>query len=127
MFCPHCGAENPDDASFCVECAKPLAPEKSTHQLDQPPPPIPPAPPGPPSAPVQNYLVPAILVTVLCCLPFGVVAIIYASQVNTKLAAGDHAGALEAAQKAKTWSIVSAVSGFVGIVIYLLIAVSQGF
>lgn len=25
MFCPSCGAENPDDAAFCGACGKPLA------------------------------------------------------------------------------------------------------
>ena len=42
---------------------------------------------------IPNYLVQAILVTLFCCLPFGVVAIIQAAQVNSKLQAGDVAGA----------------------------------
>ncbi|WP_315863378.1 CD225/dispanin family protein [Thermosynechococcus sp. QS41] len=46
-------------------------------------------------------MVPAILSTICCCLPFGIVAIIFAAQVNSRLAVGDRAGALEASNKAK--------------------------
>jgi hypothetical protein len=61
--------------------------------------------------PVPNYLVWAILVTLFCFLPTGIVAIVYASQVSTKLSAGDVAGATEASNKAKMWTIISAVAG----------------
>jgi len=37
---------------------------------------------------VPNYLVQAILCTICCCLPFGIVAIVYAAQVNGKVAGG---------------------------------------
>lgn len=105
---------------------------------DTPPPPpeesvLPPAPPAPgqgidtpyprmpvtSSAQVPNYLVWAILVTVLCFLPTGIVAIVYASQVSTKLAAGDVAGAMESSNKAKMWTIISAVIGvLVGVIVF---------
>ena len=42
---------------------------------------------------VNNNMVKAILVTIFCCLPLGIVAIIKASEVNGKLAAGDIEGA----------------------------------
>lgn len=98
---------------------------------DTPPPPdgsgLPPAPPTPgqavaapyprtpvtPSAQVPNYLVWAILVTLLCFLPTGIVAIVYASQVGSKLAVGDVAGAMEASNKAKMWTIISVVIGII--------------
>ena len=51
------------------------------------------APPGPKGPFSENWLVEAILVTLLCCLPFGVVGIIFAAQVNTKQQAGDMEGA----------------------------------
>ena len=56
---------------------------------------------------VQNYLIPAILSTVLCCLPLGVVSIIFATQVNSKVASGDIAGAMEASKKAKMFMFLS--------------------
>ncbi len=55
---------------------------------------------------VPNYLVQAILVTICCCLPFGIVGIVFAAQVNGKLSAGDTAGAIESSQKAKFWTML---------------------
>jgi hypothetical protein len=69
---------------------------------------------------VPNYLAPAILSTLFCCLPFGIVAIIYAAQVDSKVAAGDYAGALDSSNRAKTWSIASAVSAAVLVVLFAL-------
>jgi hypothetical protein len=66
----------------------------------------------PPGVAVQNYLVFAILATVLCCIPAGIPAIIYAAQVNGKLAVGDLAGAKAASENAKMWCWVSFGLGF---------------
>lgn len=52
----------------------------------------------------DNYLVWAILSTVLCCLPLGIVAIIKATQVDTLWAQGDYEGAVQAARDAKRWT-----------------------
>ncbi len=80
--------------------------------------------PGTSSARVPNYLVWAILVTLFCFLPTGIVAIVYASQVGSKLTAGDVPGAMDSSRKAKMWTIISAVAGIVlGI---LLVAGSVG-
>lgn len=54
-----------------------------------------------------TYLAQAILVTLFCCQPFGIVAIVYAAQVNSKLTAGDHAGAADSSAKAKMWCWVA--------------------
>jgi hypothetical protein len=56
---------------------------------------------------VPNYLVFAILSTVLCCLPAGIPAIVYAAQVNGRLQAGDIAGAQAASNNAKMWCWIS--------------------
>jgi hypothetical protein len=62
-----------------------------------------------PNAPayVPNYLVQAILTTIFCCTPFGIVAIIFAAQVNGKLAMGDYAGAVQTSKQAKMWCWVA--------------------
>jgi hypothetical protein len=62
-----------------------------------------------PNAPVYvpNYLVQSILTTIFCCLPFGIVAIIFAAQVNGKLAGGDYAGAVQSSKQAKMWCWIS--------------------
>ncbi|OHD14206.1 MAG: hypothetical protein A2Y41_05475 [Spirochaetes bacterium GWB1_36_13] len=68
---------------------------------------------------IPTYLVQSILVTLFCCLPFGIPAIVFAAQVSTKISLGDSAGALEASKKAKTWCWVSFISGLVILVIYI--------
>jgi hypothetical protein len=118
LNCPNCGTSNPDTASLCANCGRPLA-STTPHSYTPPPPPpptapsasasyTPPRPPGggsygapPPTETIPNYLVQSIIVTLCCCLPLGVVAIVFAAQVNSKLAAGDIAGARDASAKAK--------------------------
>jgi Interferon-induced transmembrane protein len=92
---------------------------------DAPPPPPPGYGYGQPTAPPPpNYLVWAILTTILCCLPAGIVSIVYAAQVNSKWAQGDVAGAQRASQNARTWAIVSVVAFFVLAIVYVLIAIA---
>jgi hypothetical protein len=67
----------------------------------------------PSGAKIPNYLVQAILVTLCCCLPFGIAAIVYAAQVNSKQAAGDFAGAQESSRKAKMWCWIAFGIGLV--------------
>jgi len=94
-------------------------------QFPPPPPPPPPsAAPPPPGGSVPNYLVQAILATLFCCLPFGVVSIVYAAQVNGKLSAGDYAGAVSASNNARTWAWVSVIAGVV--VVVLVLATGSG-
>jgi hypothetical protein len=75
----------------------------------------------PQSAPPPNYLVWSILTTIFCCLPAGIVSIVFAAQVNSKWQSGDQAGAYSASKNAKTWAIVSAVVGLIIAVIYALL------
>ena len=79
--------------------------------------------PGPMAQPPKTYLVPAILVTLLCFLPTGVAAIVFASRVSSKLAIGDYAGAHEASRQARLWVIVSVA---VGVVLGLIILAGSG-
>lgn len=64
-------------------------------------------PPGPPP---ENNLVWAILSTVLCCLPLGIVAIIKSSQVNSLWAQGQYDAARKSADDARKWAMWSAIS-----------------
>ena len=76
----------------------------------------------------DNYLVWAILSTVLCCLPFGIVSIIYSTKVDNLWTLGNKAQAIEAANNAKKWAIIGAISGAVVGIIYgicALVAVSS--
>jgi hypothetical protein len=56
-------------------------------------------------ASVPNYLIPAIL-SALCCFPLGIISIVFAAQVNGKVASGDMPGALDASKKAKLFSFI---------------------
>ena len=78
------------------------------------------APPGPKGPFSENWLVEAILVTLLCCLPFGIVGIVYAAQVNSKVAAGDQTGAETARKEAAKWTKIGFWVGLGVIVLYLI-------
>lgn len=90
----------------------------------------PPPPPPPPSSPYggqgalgtppPNYLVWAILTTILCCLPLGVVSIVFSTQVNSKWALGDVAGAQDSSAKARKFAIWSAIAWAIVVVLYVI-------
>ena len=104
MFCTSCGTQLPPGAAVCPSCgARVIVPAQI---------------PGAPA--INNYLVPAILTTLCCCLPFGIVAIIFAAQVNDKLRRGDVAGAMHSSKQAKMWCLIGAGLGLLVIAIYIL-------
>ena len=118
MICPGCGTENRDSNPRCTFCGRDLHPVEddprfsSRDQVPQPVPQPPPAGPyGPATQRIPNYLVPSILTTLCCCLPTGIVALIYAAQVNGKLARGDVVGATHASRNARTWCWISFAIG----------------
>jgi len=74
-------------------------------------------------APPDNYLVWAILSTVLCCLPLGIVSIVKSTQVNTLWAQGQPDQARAAAESAKKFAIWSAITAVVLWVIFVIVYV----
>ncbi len=95
MYCRKCGQENDANAFRCVQCREVVQD-------------LPSAPAGTGVRPeVPNHLVLAILATFFCCLPFGIVAIVYAAQVNGRLDASDVAGAEEASRQASLWGWIA--------------------
>jgi len=70
---------------------------------------------------VNNNMVKAVLCTLFCCLPLGIVAIIKASEVNGKLAAGDVAGAQMSAAEADKWANIGIIISLVGLGLYFLL------
>lgn len=81
------------------------------------------AAPAPRTEHVPNYLPHSIIATLLCCLPFGIVGIVYATQVDNKLARGDLDGARRASRNARNWTIASALSMVGLVLIYLVVIV----
>ena len=116
MFCPQCGSNNPEGAAACAKCGASLVPPQVV------------VPPGyTPSQQVPNYLVQSILVTILCCLPLGIVAIVFAAQVNGKLQSGDVAGAMAASKNAKLFCWISFGVGLAATILGFMIGLSGVF
>lgn len=112
MFCPKCGFQNAENTWKCVSCGEVL-PQRS----------IAPSRPQPPSEPIPNHLVMAILVTLFCCQPCGIVSIVYAAGVDSKAMAGDIEGARRASDNAKMWAIIGMFSVAIMFMIYILLMV----
>ena len=77
-----------------------------------------------------NYLIWAIVTTVLCFMPLGIASIVFATQVNRKWAMGDVAGAQAASTNAKNFAVWSANVAIIALMLYLglygLIAFTSG-
>jgi TRAP-type C4-dicarboxylate transport system permease small subunit len=77
----------------------------------------------------NNYLVAAIFVTLCCCVPFGIVSIVFAAQVDSKWSAGDHAGAAHSAHQAKTWFYIALLTGLIPMLLYglaIVVSIASG-
>lgn len=84
MFCKSCGAQLADNAVQCPKCGTAVVVK-----------------------PIPTHMVDAILATLFCCLPIGIPAIVYASQVNSRIASGDLEGAMRASKSANKWIHIS--------------------
>ncbi len=75
----------------------------------------------------KTWLVESILVTIFmtltCCLPLGIVGIVYANQVESKWKAGDYNGAHKASDNARIWTLVSFGLIIVAIIFYVIMGV----
>jgi hypothetical protein len=137
VFCSDCGTRNEEGTSYCVNCGAELR-KIQTPGVEVPP--LDTGGGGPPagsavgygaSVPnIPNYLVQAILLTLVCLVlspftlffPFlgvitGIVAIVYGAQVNVKVAGGNYVGARDSSSLARVWTWIM----FAFVVIELLI------
>ena len=95
MYCTQCGTLNDDRAKQCSYChAELFVPGSSAVSQAY-------------VAEIPSYLVQSIVVTLCCCLPAGIVAVVYSAQVNGLLRAGDVAGAKRTSRLAYIWAWVA--------------------
>lgn len=69
----------------------------------------------------KTWMAESILVTVFCCLPFGIAGIVFASKVSSLYAAGNYEAALQASKDVGKWTKIGFIVGLVVIVLYLLV------
>lgn len=114
---------------------KPLFEEVPPIPSVSPVPPVPSSPastvsPDPSPEPVgkcpDNYLVQSILVTLLCCMPFGIVAIVNAADVERFWNMGEYKKAKEKAAAAKQWCIASLICGLIVCVLAFISGIVEG-
>lgn len=152
MYCRECGNFIPDGLSACPKCGAPAQPQApvapgapgvgptpaapapvapgasgvgSAPQGPQPPfQPYNPQPQtGYPACP-ENHLVKAILVTVLCCWPLGIPAIVYASLVETAYHTGQFDLAVQRSRIADRWANAAIISGVIFVALYIILIAS---
>ena len=76
---------------------------------------------GVPAEQVPSNLVWGILSTLCCCLPLGIVSIVYASKVEGYVIAGDIEKAKENSKKAAMWAWISFGGGILIVIISFLL------
>ena len=112
MYCKECGASIPDSASVCPYCGSPLS-SSSTNN----------------SSNIYNKICPethlakSIILTVLCCWPFGIPAIVNAAGVENAFHSGNYNLAVEKSQKAAKWCNTTLVVGIIFWVIYIIVII----
>ena len=72
------------------------------------------------SKPPKTWLIESILVTLFCCLPFGIAGIVNAAKVESRFYAGDFEGAQRSSKEAKKWTTISFYISIGFGVLYLL-------
>ena len=82
----------------------------------------------PPEPPTQNampktWLVESILVTLFCCLPFGIVGIIYANKIEEEYNSGRYQQALQHSIQAKKWTFWGCFTGLGILIIYIFLLI----
>lgn len=81
---------------------------------------------GMPQKPVNwvPYLILSIISTLCCCLPFGVVGIVFSAKINSAMMAGNLEEAQNNAKMARIWIIVSFAIGILTWLIYMALIVT---
>lgn len=125
MHCIKCGHKLEEGAAFCPICGTnvPQDVNQATEQSTQ-------APNGTQSGSQRrpdSNLVWGILTTILCCLPFGIVSIVYAAKVDALWAQGLYDEARAASKSAGKWAMWAAISCAIIMALYFILVFGLGF
>ena len=112
MFCNRCGRYLADGTQQCPNCGQFLQqpyypPPQPQIQLQ-------------PDISVNSHMAEAILVTLFCCMPAGIIAIAYASQVSNLVAAGKYNAAKSTSKTALYWVLGGLIAGLAWPVFFFL-------
>ncbi len=102
MFCPKCGTAIGAGAAACPSCGTPV------------------------NVSIKSHLADAILVTIFCCWPFGIPAIVFAAKTNSYIRQGKIPEAQAASKQAAIWTYISLGLGLAGVLVWILIRVLLG-
>lgn len=112
MYCKECGAFIPESSKSCPNCGSPVnglaASNYSGSQYKICP---------------ETHLTKAIILTVLCCWPFGIPAIVYAAGVENAFHSGNYSLAVEKSQKAAKWCNTTLIVGIIFWVLYIIMII----
>lgn len=119
IYCPECGAQISDTASFCPQCGKPI----SKHMAPAAKTPVTTVQTPPSSSKVcpETHLAKAIVVTILCCWPIGIPAIVNAAAVSNEFVSGNYDVAVQKSENAKKWCNYTIIAGVVFWVLYIAV------
>ena len=114
MFCKNCGAELPEGSRFCTSCGcdqtvNPVVGQYNAAAHGERP---------------STYLLLSILVTIFCCVPFGIVGIVYAAKVDSYWNSGRYEEARDFSRKARTWSLLGLFSMLLLWLAYIILIVA---
>lgn len=106
MYCKECGNPLSDLASVCPNCGAPVnsVPTDNSQKICP-----------------ETHLTRAIILTILCCLPLGIPAIVYAAGVENAFYSGNYNLAVEKSKKAEKLCDITLIFGIIYLVIYFIV------
>lgn len=83
--------------------------------------------PTPPPERPKSWLLESILATIFCCLPFGIIGIINALDVESRYNAKEYDKSIRASNEAKRWCKYALIVGLICLALPLLLIITSGF
>lgn len=142
MFCPVCKKAIQDGSLSCPLCGASIVNpyEKDPSGAQQAGPfsqnygsqNYGPGAPPQPTQPIPDYLIWSILEMLCCCLPLGIVSLIFSIQANSAKKEGRYHEALQQAEQAKRFLIYGLIAGVVSVclqiaffILYAMVSIPQ--